>query len=49
MNRAFPDAKIRGCEHYIKTQSLPDENDKHVLAAAIECGVDIVITYNLSD
>lgn len=49
MNRAFPDAKVSGYQHYIETLSLPDENDKHVLAAAIECGADAIITYNLSD
>lgn len=49
MNRAFPDAKVSGYMHHIETISLPDENDKHVLAAAIECEADTIITYNLSD
>jgi len=49
MNRAFPDAKISGYQHHITTLTLPDKKDRHVLASAIECRADVIITYNLSD
>ncbi|NBC03767.1 MAG: PIN domain-containing protein [Bacteroidetes bacterium] len=49
MNQAFPDAKVTGYENRIKTVSLPDKNDRHVLAAAIECKANMIVTYNRSD
>lgn len=49
MDKAFPDAKVYGYEKHITKLNLPDENDRHVLAAAIECKADVIVTYNLSD
>lgn len=49
MDEAFPDAKVYGYEKHIAKLSLPDVNDHHVLAAAIECKADVIVTYNLSD
>ena len=49
MNRAFPDAKVSGYQHHIETISLPDKKDRHVLASAIECKAEVIVTYNLSD
>jgi PIN domain len=36
MNAAVPNALVYGFEHLIETLQLPDSNDKHVLAAAIQ-------------
>lgn len=49
MNEAFPDASITGFGHLIPGLSLPDEKDRHVLAAAIIGGVEQIVTNNLKD
>ncbi|GAA4447332.1 hypothetical protein GCM10023189_03580 [Nibrella saemangeumensis] len=49
MQKAFPDANISGYEVLIPSISLPDEDDCHVLAAAIRCGADVIVTFNLKD
>jgi hypothetical protein len=49
MNRAVPDAMVTGYESLVSTLSLPDPNDRHVLAAAITCGAEVVLTLNLRD
>lgn len=49
MNRAVPDAMVTGYESLVSTLSLPDPNDRHVLAAAITGGVEVVLTLNLKD
>lgn len=49
MNQAFPDAKVSGYQQHIEKLSLPDKKDRHVLASAIECRADVIITHNLSD
>lgn len=43
------DALVSGYERHIEHLSLPDENDRHVLATAIESGADAVVTWNLGD
>lgn len=47
--KAFPDAKVTSYEHIIGTLDLPDQKDRHVLAAAITCGARFIITNNLKD
>lgn len=49
MNLAVKDCLVTNFEPLIETLSLPDENDRHVLAAAIRCGAQEIITFNLKD
>ena len=49
MRRAFPEALVTGYEPIIAGLQLPDPNDRHVLAAAIRCGAQHIVTQNLSD
>ena len=49
MDAHVRDAKVIGYEPFIKTLALPDPNDRHVLAAAIRCNADAIITMNLKD
>ncbi len=49
MNDHVRDCLVEGFEHLIPAVQLPDENDRHVLAAAIHCGADTIITFNLKD
>lgn len=43
------DCLVKGYEWRIEGLFLPDENDRHVLAAAIEAEADAIVTWNLSD
>lgn len=45
----FPDALVTGYEPLIESLKLPDPDDRHVLAAAIACGAQHIITDNLED
>lgn len=49
MDRHVRDAKVTGYESLISGLALPDPDDRHVLAAAIRCGADAIITFNLKD
>ena len=49
MNAALPDALVTGYAALTATLSLPDADDRHVLAAAIVGGADVIVTYNLRD
>jgi len=46
---AFPDAMVENYEVLIGGLTLPDEKDRHVLAAAIKTNANIIITNNLKD
>ena len=49
MDEKFPDALISGHEGLIDSVTLPDQNDRHVLAAAIVSNVDAIVTFNTKD
>ncbi len=42
-------ALVAGYEHHLPSIHLPDPDDAHVLAAAIECRADVIVTCNLAD
>ncbi|MEZ6143738.1 MAG: PIN domain-containing protein [Zavarzinella sp.] len=52
--RDLMDAHVRDClvtgfEDLIPSLQLPDENDRHVMAAAIRAGADVIVTFNARD
>ena len=49
MNNNVREALITDYEHLIDLLELPDPNDRHVLAAAIHCRADAIVTFNLRD
>jgi hypothetical protein len=49
MNLAFPDADVEDYEVFIPTLTLPDPDDRHVLAAALRSQADVIVTANLKD
>jgi predicted nucleic acid-binding protein len=49
MNLHVRDCLVENYEHLIDKLSLPDENDRHVLAAAIQTKAEIILTFNLRD
>ena len=49
MSEAVEDCLVVGYESLAETLSLPDEGDRHVLAAAIVGRADVIVTANLHD
>lgn len=49
MDLAIPDALVTGYEPLISGLSLPDPDDRHVLAAAIRCNASVIVTFNEKD
>jgi len=49
MERAVPEAQVSGYGHLIPALTLPDPDDRHVLAAAIAGGATHLLTFNLRD
>ena len=48
-NLAFPDAFVINYESLVQHLTLPDKNDRHVLAAAIKSNANMIVTNNLKD
>ena len=46
---AFPDALVDNYESLVNSLELPDEKDRHVLAAAIKTNANIIVTNNMKD
>lgn len=49
MDTHVRDCIVEGFEPLIDALTLPDLNDRHVLAAAIRCKADLIVTCNLRD
>lgn len=49
MNAHVRDCLVTGYESLIAGLELPDAEDRHVLAAAIHSGADVIVTFNKAD
>lgn len=49
MNAVLPTANIQGWErHLTDIRGLPDDNDRHVVAAARQAGAEYIVTWNMA-
>lgn len=49
MQNAFPDAMVTGWEPIARRVTLPDPDDRHVVAAARRAGVTVIVTQDIDD
>lgn len=49
MNQAVLGSLVVDFEHLIPSVDLPDPNDAHVIAAAMTCNAQRIVTFNLKD
>lgn len=49
MNKASEGSLVVDHLDLVECLSLPDPDDRHVLAAAIKCNADAIVTFNLKD
>lgn len=49
MTQVLPDCLVTGFQPLVDSLSLPDPDDRHVLAAAIRAGAQTIVTFNLRD
>lgn len=49
MGEAFEEATVAGWQALERTVSLPDSDDRHVVAAALRGGAQVIVTFNLRD
>ncbi len=47
IDAAAPDCLVRGHLPLVPKLSLPDRTDRHVLAAAVHCNADLIVTLNV--
>ena len=49
MERVVPDCIVENYESLTEVLELPDPNDRHVLAVAIHCDAQVIVTFNTKD
>jgi len=49
MNLAVADCLVTGYQDLIESIKLPDPDDRHVVAAAVRCGAQVIVTANTKD
>ncbi|MEH1930360.1 MAG: PIN domain-containing protein [Nostoc sp.] len=49
MNNNVRDCLVTGYETLVAGLQLPDPGDRHILAAAIRCHANVIVTFNLKD
>ena len=49
MDGAVRDCLVTSYSDLVSSLTLPDQDDRHVLAAAIRAGAGLILTFNLSD
>lgn len=46
MDCAIPDGLVEGYQGLVTALQFPDRDDRHMLAAAIRCGANVIVTFN---
>ena len=49
MDKAIDDCLVTGYSRLVASLTLPDPDDRHILAAAIAGGANAIVTFNLTD